>query len=118
MSVLLPVMLTAAHLALTAQEVPKLNIEPSCQAAAVGLIRQDTHNGARNANACIRDERRARAKLKPQWNTFSSAERARCRQLIRLGGPPSYVELLTCLQTAKAARNFAGGGALDGGVAR
>jgi hypothetical protein len=114
MPALLPVVLTAAHLALTAHEVPKLNVAPSCRAAADAAIRQ----GSRDASACLQDERRARVKLTKQWTTFSRAERVHCRQLTTLGGPPSYVELLTCLQTAKAARKFADDGARNDRVER
>lgn len=102
MPTLLPVILTATHLVLTAQEVPQLNVEPSCHAAAGASIR----HGRPNASTCLRNEQRARAKLKQQWNTFTGAERQRCVALSRLGGPPSYVELLTCLQVAKAAKNL------------
>ncbi len=100
MPALLPTLLTAAHLVLTAQHVPTLNVAPSCHAAADALM----HRGKHGATVCLQDERRARAKLQKQWLSFSRAERAHCRQLTTLGGSPSYVELLTCLQIAKAAR--------------
>jgi len=99
MLALLPVALTAAHLVLTAQEPSTLNVAPSCRATAV------IRHSAGGPNACLQAERRARATLTNQWNTFSRAERTRCRTLATLG-PPSYVELLTCLQMAKAAENL------------
>ncbi len=111
---LLPVVLTAAHLVLTAHEVPRLNVEPSCRAAADALIRQ----GRGNAHACMQDERQARAKLEKQWRSFSGKERTRCQELTTLGGPPSYVELLTCLQMAKDARTLPSDREMDGRVAR
>jgi hypothetical protein len=114
MPALLPVVLTAAHLVLTSQEVPKLNVEPSCRAAAVGLIGR----GNRSAEACVSDENQARATLTRQWSSFSRRERSRCQQLSTLGGPPSYVELLTCLQMAKAASKLPDKGGLMGPVAR
>ena len=102
MPAMLPVILTATHLVLTAHEAPHLNIEPSCRAAAVGLI----HRGTRKPTVCLQDERQARAKLKRQWRTFTSVEQRRCVDLTRMGGPPSYVELLTCLQMAKGAEKL------------
>ena len=109
MLALLPVMLTAAHLVVpTAYEVPKLNVTPSCQAAAVGLIGQ----GKSSFSACIQNEQQARAKLRKQWNAYGRAERTRCEQVETLGGPPSYVELLTCLQIAKEAKNLPDSGGL------
>ncbi|HXX26723.1 MAG TPA: hypothetical protein VEJ40_08710 [Pseudolabrys sp.] len=50
MPVLLPVILTASQLILTAQDVPQFNVEPSCYSAA-DAIRQ---NG-RTDDACLRD---------------------------------------------------------------
>ena len=115
MSALLQVVLTAAHLVLpTAYEVPKLNVAPSCQAAAVGLIGQSKGS----VSACMQNERQARAKLQKRWNTYSRAERTRCEQLDTLGGPPSYIELLTCLQMAKLARNLPDSGGLTTPVTR
>ncbi len=109
MLALLPAVLTAAYLVVpTAYEVPKLNVTPSCQAAAVGSIGQ----GKSSASACMQNEKQARGQLQKQWNTYSRAERMRCEQLDTLGGPPSYVELLTCLQIAKEARNRPDSGGL------
>jgi hypothetical protein len=114
MPALLPVILTATHLALTTQAVPHLNIEPSCRAAAEASARHDT----RNVSVCLQDERRARAKLKRQWRTFTGAEQQRCVDLTRLGGPPSYVELLTCLQMAKDAKNLPDDGKMSSRLGR
>ncbi len=100
---LLPAVLTATyHVVPTAYEVPMLNVAPSCQAAAIGLIGQ----GKSSDSACMQNEKQARDQLQKQWKTYSRAERMRCEQLDTLGGPPSYVELLTCLQIAKEARNI------------
>lgn len=95
MAALWPIILVAAHTALA--EVPKLNIEPTCKAAAI-----DNSSG-RSQEACLRDERQAEATLKKRWNSFSADERQRCSSMVQTGGPPSYVELLTCLQTAEEA---------------
>jgi hypothetical protein len=40
------------------------------------------------------------------------------RALARLGGPPSYVELLTCLQMAKTAKNLPTDGEMNGRAGR
>jgi len=104
MTALLPVVLvTASHLVL-ASGVPNLNIAPSCQAAiAAASVGHNRDNGA-----CLREERLAHGKLQQQWHQFSGAERAQCLKLSRLGGDPSYFELLTCLQLTKAAENIPG----------
>jgi hypothetical protein len=77
-----------------------LNVEPSCRAAADANARQS----GRNTEVCLRDEQQARDTLKREWDSYNSDDRAHCVRLTTLGGPPSYVELLTCLQVAKDAR--------------
>ncbi len=114
MPALLPVVLIATHLVLTAQEVPNLNVEPSCRAAANAVSQQ----GKRDPNACLQDEKQARAKLKKQWGSYSAAERERCVELTTTGGPPSYVELLTCLQMAKDVKKLPAGSGMNNPVAR
>ena len=96
MPALLPIILTGSYLVLAADQIPQLNFEPSCRAAAA--TSQD-----RNADACKRDEMTARDKLKQDWTKYTSGQRTRCVALSRLGGFPSYVELLTCLEMAKDA---------------
>lgn len=104
MPALLPVVLAATHLALNVADVPNLNVEPGCHAAAEAMKGQ----GNREPKACLRDEQLARATLQKQWHTFSVAERTRCVRLTTLGGPPSYVELLSCVQIAKDVRKLPG----------
>ena len=114
MPALLPAVLTVAHLVLTAQHVPTLNVAPSCRAAAESMNRHDK----RGAGSCLQDERQARATLQKQWLGFTRAERAHCRQLTTLGGSPSYVELLTYLQIAKEERALPTDKDMGGRVAR
>ncbi|MGH1570731.1 hypothetical protein ACRAWG_08775 [Methylobacterium sp. P31] len=47
---------------------------------------------------CLVDEHAARRKLIAQWTTFGARERRVCRQESEIGGAPSYVAILTCLQ--------------------
>ncbi|HEX3710893.1 MAG TPA: hypothetical protein VHV56_13530 [Pseudolabrys sp.] len=90
------VILASSHIVLVADHVPVLNIDPSCHAAAATIIAN------RNEDSCKRDEHDARAKLEQEWGQFTPAERTHCVSLSTLGGSPSYVELLTCLEMAKA----------------
>jgi hypothetical protein len=53
--------------------------------------------------ACRRDEQEAQRKLQREWRQFTRAQRSSCVRLPGLGGDPSYVELLTCLEMAKQA---------------
>jgi hypothetical protein len=101
MPALLPILLTGSFLVLAADHVPDLNIEPSCHAAATAATVLN-----RNEDTCKRDEHDARGKLDKEWGQFTAIQRERCVSLSSLGGSPSYVELLTCLEMAKAAASL------------
>jgi hypothetical protein len=101
MPALLPTLLIGAHLVLAADntnKVPTLDYVPSCHAAvATATI------ASRDENSCKQDEATARGTLQKDWGQYSANDRNHCVQLSTLGGSPSYVELLTCLELAKAA---------------
>jgi hypothetical protein len=78
-----------------ADEVPTYNLSPSCRAETAT---------AAGDKSCMKDEQGAREILVKQWSEFAPTDRATCARVEEAGGAPSYVELLTCLQTAKAAR--------------
>lgn len=103
LSALQPVLFAGALLASTqatpaADGVPNFDIGPSCRAAATAAV-----TASRDENACKADERVALDKLKQDWGQYNDAQRGHCVRLSSLGGTPSYVELLTCLELAKAA---------------
>ena len=101
--------LLGSQLILVADQVPRLNVEPSCQAAA-----ESAGTSGRNAATCLQDENTARGKLEQEWSQFSATERQNCLQLSNLGGSPSYVELLTCLEMAQAARQLPAADKMEG----
>ena len=78
-----------------ADRVPVFDVSRSCKldvAATTGLsVEQSLKN-------CVNDENRARQQLVSQWSKFSAASRSQCLPLEGIGGDPSYVSLLTCLQ--------------------
>ena len=96
MPALLPIVLTAAHVILAADTVPKFNVERTCRPAAAAAVLP-----GRDAPACQRDENDARAKLEKEWSQYSTTQRANCTSFAALDHAPSYVELLTCLEMAK-----------------
>jgi hypothetical protein len=98
MPALLPILVATSHILLASDTVPKLNYEPSCRAAV-----ETSAIASRDANSCKNDEETARASLEKVWTQYTAVQRAHCVQLTSLGGPPSYVELLTCLEMAKDA---------------
>ena len=84
-----------------ADGVPTFDISRSCKldlAATAGLsVDQSLKN-------CVRDEKRAHQKLVMQWSKFSAPSKAECIPQESIGGTPSYVSLLTCLQMGQWAR--------------
>ena len=76
----------------------KLNVAPSCDAAARGAI-----SLGRNAEACMADEREARDLLTKNWSQYSRAHKTQCVGMTTSGGPSSYVELISCLDIMKDA---------------
>ncbi len=112
MPVLLPILLLSSQIVLAADPVPKFDIGPSCRSAAVASAVIAT----RDAAGCERDESTARDTLEKEWRQFTPSDQARCVRLVTLGGGPSYVELLTCLEMAKQVRELPGGDQLDSGT--
>ena len=51
-----------------------------------------------NMQACFQDEQRAKDTLRQNWRSYDPSQKNHCRLLIKAGGKPSYVELLTCLE--------------------
>jgi hypothetical protein len=78
-----------------ADGLPKFDISRSCKldvAATAGLTVDQS------IKSCINDEQKARQQLAGQWSKFPAASRASCTSQESIGGTPSYVSLLTCLQ--------------------
>lgn len=97
-----PALILAAQLATpVADRVPQFNIEPTCQGAATAspAIRS-------TKDICLQKEKQARDDVARQWADFPAPDRGRCVQSTAAGGIPSYVQLLTCLESAKLARQL------------
>jgi hypothetical protein len=78
-----------------ADGVPKFDIARSCKldvAATAGLAVDQS------IKSCMNDEQKAKRELASQWSKFPAAGRASCTSEESIGGTPSYVSLLTCLQ--------------------
>jgi len=101
MPALLPVLLTASHVVLAADTIPKFNVELTCRAAAVASI-----SPSRGSSDCQRDENDAQGKLQQDWAQYTNAQHANCVRFAGLDRAPSYVELLTCLEMAKQAQEL------------
>src|SRR5262245_13759972 len=101
MPALLPIVLTASHLVLAANSIPKFDLERTCRPAA-----EAAEMPGRDAAACQRDERDARSKLEQDWAQYNTAQKSQCAGFAALDRAPSYVELLTCLEMAKQAQEL------------
>jgi hypothetical protein len=86
-------------LAAVADEVPTFDVRKSCHADV------KAYPGEERVAGCLADEQKAREVLVSQWTQFGPESKARCTQMVNdIAGTQSYVELLTCLQDAKAVK--------------
>src|SRR5215471_10826628 len=82
-----------------ADSPPKLDVAPSCAAAARGAI-----SAGRDKDACLADEHSAEGVLSQNWSKYNAADKTQCVGNVRTGGPASYVELLSCLEIMRDAK--------------
>lgn len=73
MHALLPIILTASHVLLAADSVPKFDVERTCRPAAEAAVLP-----GRDSAACQRDERDARVKLERDWARYNAAQKRQC----------------------------------------
>jgi hypothetical protein len=91
----------AQPLAAVADEVPTYDVRKTCRADV------QVYPGGGSAAGCLADEQKAREVLVSQWTQFGPESRAKCTQMVNdIAGDQSYVELLGCLQDAKAVKTL------------
>ena len=79
--------------------VPKFNIEPSCESAARRMVFVNS-----SKEACIKQEMEAHKVLVRHWSRYEKIDKTNCVDKVTQGGPPSYSELLSCLENMQRAR--------------
>ena len=94
------VLLSVQLLAPVADNVPEFDLRPSCHGASRAAITN------RDAESCLQQERNARDELSRDWAQFPARDRTICTHSTSMGGIPSYVEMLTCLEIARDVRNL------------
>jgi hypothetical protein len=99
-AVVLGVMLIGVTISQAAEKPPQLEVGRSCDAAAAHGV------SGRTRDACMSEENAAKTTLDDKWKQFTARQHARCTGLVNMGGPPSYVELLTCLEMAEQAKRI------------
>jgi hypothetical protein len=90
-----PIVLSTQLVVAVADRVPAFDIARSCKldvAATTGL------SVDQSVKSCVNDENKARQQLANRWSKFSASSKAQCIPQESIGGTPSYVSLLTCLQ--------------------
>jgi len=78
--------------------VPTFDTRPSCADAASEV------SVTRTVATCQQSERQARDALASQWQSFPIADKRSCVAETNVGGFPSYVQVLVCLELARDAR--------------
>jgi hypothetical protein len=86
-----------------ADNVPALDVEAGCRAAAkMG----DSLSLDATLRQCLADENSARDQLEKQWTQFPLALRQRCLATTETGGDPSYVEVLVVCRWGATRRRW------------
>jgi hypothetical protein len=93
---------------LRADNVPTLQVGPSCEAAGRGTVVL-----GRSKESCLADETAARDTLQKNWSKYSATDKQQCLGMEKTGGPSSYVELLSCLEIRRDAREIRNGDPLE-----
>jgi hypothetical protein len=83
-----------------ADRVPTLDTRPSCADAASEV------SETRTVATCQQSEQQARNSLASQWQNFPAADKQSCVAQTNVGGFPSYVQVLVCLELARDARTM------------
>ena len=83
-----------------ADHVPTLDTRPTCADVESFLAAPGT------VATCKQDEQQARDTLSAEWQNFPAADRSNCIAETSIGGFPSYVQVLTCLELARDARTM------------
>jgi hypothetical protein len=67
----------------------------------------------RDKKACLGDETAAQDTLRQNWSKYAAADKSECIGMVTTGGPASYVELLSCVEILRDARNIRNGDPLE-----
>ena len=103
-----PTLILASQLIVTvADDVPNFNIERGCKIDSTSAF---DPNAGLNATIkrCADDEQKAKDQLQPLWSQFAPSDKKMCMETTTddPSSPPSYVELLTCLQGQQLVRKL------------
>jgi len=88
--------LLLAGTAARAEVFPHFDTDAMCRAAP------DIGGGSNRQidRSCLTDETQARDELQKKWTSYNVRRRDMCVQQTMIGGSPSYVDVLTCIEFA------------------
>jgi hypothetical protein len=108
----LPIIALASQLVITiADDVPKFDIARGCKIDSASAFDPNAGLSA-TIKRCVADEQQAKDQVQTQWSGFANSDRVMCtgetvgEKSDDSSTPPSYVELLTCLQDQQLARKL------------
>ncbi len=83
----------STDIVMIADAFPAFDARASCRGGDVAAMIP-----GRNLDSCVRSEEAARDQLKQIWSEFAATAKTKCLGAVKIGGLPSYVELITCLE--------------------
>jgi len=83
-----------------ADTVPRYDVRKTCRAAVTLAAGSE----GRTVESCMSGEELARKDLEKDWAKIPAAGRTQCTGTVVVGGSPSYVELLICLEMMRDSR--------------
>jgi hypothetical protein len=95
------IVLSSQMVVAVADGVPNFDIAWSCKLDVVATTGLTVDQSMKS---CVNDERKAKRQLASQWSKFAAPSRASCISQDSIGGTPSYVSFLSCLQMGQWAR--------------
>jgi hypothetical protein len=95
--------LVSSYLLMVAETIPAFDLKQACRGSeAAGMA-------GRTFQMCIESEETARNQLKKNWPEYIASDKAECMRMIKITSPPSYTELISCLETKRDLRKMRGG---------
>jgi len=90
-----PIVVRTQLVVAVADRVLAFDIARSCKLDVAAITELSVDQSVKSSES---DENKARQQLASRWSKFSASSKAQCIPLESIGGTPSYVSLLTCLQ--------------------
>jgi hypothetical protein len=82
-----------SHLLAVADSVPVFDVKKICQGREIAAV-----YAGRDSKSCIESEEATHEQLKKSWGEFPAKDKVGCVATTKIGGLPSYTELITCLE--------------------